>query len=377
MDNITPEMARAELQRRSQAKNILDQRQQMYESKMQQDHPFAYNLAKNYPRLGGAIGSLRKPLEAINSVIYPLGMGVGQEVGDIGASIANIPAATTEFFTGKRPYNVPHPDFEKKLEPGLKNKLLFGGGQLLADIPALMAGEGLIGSGLGKLGETLTKEQFYNSMYPSLLNRMGAGALTGAAIGENKEGGGRALNAALGGILPLASEIPIFKRQAEKPFKKTEEVLRSTGLKGFNLSPETKADFASRMKMESVKPVKEELQDLFKKTASGEYKDLHNLQSRIGKISSKIYKQDELQSHLLGELRKKIINDMQKHAFTSGAPEAAAHMIRGQKQYKQYKELQPYVKKVLKYLGGGALGGGAAGIGYNLGKQAVHSFNQP
>jgi len=112
--------------------------------------------------------------------------GLLQGAGDIGASLANIPLSLVNRAAGTN-LRVPHPNLGKYVDPSLASQAAFGAGQIL---PMLMGGASGA-TALGKIGG-LSKIPFAGK-----LARPVEGAITGAAIGEDKEGD-RKLGAILG-----------------------------------------------------------------------------------------------------------------------------------------------------------------------------------
>ena len=317
-------LARQELARRELA------RRHARDTDMQQNHPWAYKAAEylqGHPRAKSMFEAVQKPLERTAGAIYPLGLGVGQEAGDIAASVLNTPAALAGLVTGERPYNVPHPEFRKKLDGSTYDDMAFQVGKMAMGIPALIGGEALASRGLGKLAE-LGGASRASTLYPSLGRRMATGAATGATIGEGEDMRGRGLSALIGGALPLASELPLTKARATRAYPKAEAVLESRGVEGFKIPPKYKKELMSLKNMKDLKPIREDIQILMDKAKSGRYEDLHTLQSQLRSAADSIKFNNPLLSKKLYDTREGILRGMRQHAIDSGAPEAAAHTVR-------------------------------------------------
>lgn len=125
------------------------------------------------------------------SVIPAFAGGILQGAGDIGASVGNVGAAGINALFGTK-YHIPHPDLGKYLPKTLAKKAAFGLGQISSQIPLYASGAGLLGRVTG-LGERA-----------ALGGKVAQGALSGALMGENKEGEGRLTGALVGGAIPVA-----------------------------------------------------------------------------------------------------------------------------------------------------------------------------
>lgn len=122
-------------------------------------------------------------------------LGTYQGLGDIGASVGNIPAQGIEQFTGNRPYSIPHPDLRSSYPQG------YEGLGMAAEIAPQFAIPG---------GASLRALKAVNNPYgKALLSSAGAG-LTSAAMNEGNRLisgiGGAALGAVPGIISPFRSE---------------------------------------------------------------------------------------------------------------------------------------------------------------------------
>jgi len=157
---------------------------------IQSQHPYLYKLAEMVSRHPG----LSKGIEAAANITYPIGLGAAQGIGDVSASIGNIALNPLSRLIGKD-IRLPHPQLEQNLEPNMRNKLLFGLGQLGAQIPAYLSGEGLIAKVLGQTGAR------------TIGSKAATGTLSGLGLGENKEGEGRVLSGALGGLTPIGLSV--------------------------------------------------------------------------------------------------------------------------------------------------------------------------
>ena len=101
-----------------------------------------------------------------------LGLGLIQGAGDVGASIGNFPASIYEHFTGKKPYDIPHPSLQQYYPEGMAGNI---GSKI---------GEG-IGSLVAPGGITYKALKAFNNPLAKALAGGFAGGLSGAASNEN------------------------------------------------------------------------------------------------------------------------------------------------------------------------------------------------
>lgn len=135
--------------------------------------------------------------------------GAGQALGDIGASIGNIPSNIIEKFTGKVPYHIPHPDLMNQNPQSLSESI----GQSVTKELAPFAVPGIIGLKSAQLANKGYKALRAGKELP-LIGRVlagaGGGALEGASTNEADRLSGAKTGALIGGGGQTASEIMNF-----------------------------------------------------------------------------------------------------------------------------------------------------------------------
>lgn len=154
--------------------------------------------------LGATAENVAKP---INQFVEGIGApqiagGFLQGIGDVGASVANIPLSIASYLSGKN-LNVPHPSFRNVFPDDASSSILFGAGELgggglgaggvfkaLGAIPKV----GEVGSAIGGILPN-NIQNILSKISPDTFKA----ALTGAAIGEDLPGG-RLASAAVGGV---------------------------------------------------------------------------------------------------------------------------------------------------------------------------------
>ena len=162
---------------------LIERLNAMHAAQMQQSAPQESLLDKTSSFVDKWIN---KPVQSLG--IPDLAGGFLQGAGDVGASLANIVA---------RPlgHPVPHPDLQQYTSQSPLSRLMFGAGELGAQLPLFASGAGIAGK-IGNIAER-----------GGLATKTALGALSGGSLGENKEGSGRLTSAALGTLEPLGGSL--------------------------------------------------------------------------------------------------------------------------------------------------------------------------
>jgi hypothetical protein len=150
-------------------------------------NPSFMDKAANYA------GKFNNAIEA--SRLPDVAGGLLQGVGDIGASIANVPLAIIGKYL-KKDIRQPHPDLQPS-DDSLLSKAAFGGGELLGGIPGL----GMAANAIGKIGGA-TKTVSQLPFIGKLIARPLEGVAAGTVIGENAQGDrtGGAIEGGIGNV---------------------------------------------------------------------------------------------------------------------------------------------------------------------------------
>lgn len=272
---------------------------------------------------------INKPIESAG--IPDVAGGVLQGAGDIAASLGNVIA---------RPlgHPIPHPDLQKYTSGSPFSKAMFGAGELGAQIPAFMSGAGALGRFTG-LGEDA-----------SLLAKALHGATTSAAMGENKEGGGRKLAAALGTLTGpgVLSEIPVTRRLASRHLNRARELVRERGVQSLNV-PEHLLDEAR-----TFLPQNAATENLLHQASAGNYEPLFTLQSDLAASARDLMSgrgADRMLGRQANELRQSLLNSMRGSLAESGHTDIANIMRRGQNKYRQYSRIKQNVYRPMERAG--------------------------
>ena len=120
-----------------------------------------------------------------------LGLGIGQGLGDVGASILNFPEDIQKHFTGKELYHVPHPNLRGYYPEGNAGKIGSHIGEVVGNI-------GFPLPAFSKAQQALRGIEGLRGMLARTLGGAGHGAVIGAASAEGNRGEGAGLGALLG-----------------------------------------------------------------------------------------------------------------------------------------------------------------------------------
>jgi len=161
-------------------------------------------LARRQSKSSEPKSGFGQAVEGQKGWITGLARGLGQSIGDVGASIGNVPADAMESMGYERPYTIPHPSLRNTEPTGFGEMI----GQQAGEALPRIGFEAALGNRLGTLGGR------------SGMARVGLGGLGGglagalAKEGERKQGALEGAGAGLvGGAL---TEYPLFQKQAAR-----------------------------------------------------------------------------------------------------------------------------------------------------------------
>lgn len=288
--------------------------------------------------------------------IKGLTRGVGQSIGDILASIGNLPAQGIEALSGKRPYNIPHPDLLNKQSAGLGESL----GQMFGQRLPKWALEAYLADRVAPFAG--------NNLFGRIALGGAQGATTGFAANEGSRQKGAEEGLGIGLGEGVFSEFPLRYAQAGKPFQKIEKAINKKGIDGFNLTPEQFEK--TKGFLERYSEDEEATKNLLEQVQTGKYSPVFNTQSRLGEIQRALSKgtvDEKVLGKKVGNLRKDInVNTIQANLKNKGAPEYAQKLQMTQDRFRRYHKAKPYVQAA--GLGAAALGslGGTGTLLYKL-----------
>jgi hypothetical protein len=322
-DEITPEEAREEYERRQRGKS---------NGASSNQSSILGQLLNN--QIGWLKGGAR---------------GAAQSIGDIGASIGNLPAQGVEHFTGKRPYSIPHP-------------------QLLNEHPTSF-GESF-GQKAGKnLPRWAIEAYLAHRIAPiggrNPLLRIGAGGAGGAGVGyaanEENRASGAGEGLGIGLAEGLGSEFPLFARQATKGFRGGEKGIGKHGIEGFHISPEVMDKYNHLSTLPEFASEKPYLDLLLGETAEGKYTTSHHFQSHLKSMARDFKKQGKnVLAKRVSDMAHDVSSGIRERTAEAGHPEIGEQLQRASDLTRRHYKTKPYVSALLKSLGiGSGIGGGA------------------
>lgn len=150
---------------------------------------------------------------------------------------------------------------------------------------------------------------------------------------------------------------------------KVKKSIKEKGLSSFDYSPE--------MLMEAKKylPTTESTAQMMREVTQGKYNPAFALQTDIGRHQRNLAKSplasERLMAPKVGELKQKMLNDLQKVMEAHGLKEEADLLKQGIGNYRTYKKVMEKVMPVLKIAGIPASILAAAGLGYKKLKKEV------
>jgi len=301
-------------------------------------------------KFGRAAGKFNKFIKGTH--LPDLAGGFLQGAGDIGASLGNVVAKPLG-------YNIPHPNLGQYIDQNsLPAKFAFGAGELGAQIPAFASGAGAL-SKVSKIGENAP-----------LFARMLQGAVSGAALGENKEGGGRLSSAALGSVTApgVISDFPITRKFASKHLNQAKNIIQNRGVKDINVPSHLLEEAKSFL------PANKATDNLLAEAASGNYNPLFTLQSDLARSARELLKgrgADRLMGFQANSLRQNLINSIKDSLNKSGHQDISKLLEKGQKKYRQYIGIEKNIYRPLKKVGVPLSIGSALTMGLMKAKQKL------
>lgn len=273
--------------------------------------------------------------------------GLLQGAGDVAASLGNVVA---------RPlgHPIPHPNLKQYIPSGFGSQVAFGGGELASQIPLMLGGAGLLAkAGLGaKAG---------------IGGQAAQGAISGALMGENEEGGGRLLGALMGGAIPAGLGLgkKALSLRSKNIAEKVLDTLSSSQKEYGNTFNTILNEAKNRGAYEHFLPIKAN-EKLLEKAGNKDYLyalkeynknpnlgSAHEAQSQLGAYIRDIGKPTSTLDRHAKEEAKKLAKNIREHISEqlskSGNSDLAMDYSMARKGYKE--EVAPYLQsKAVKSL---------------------------
>lgn len=293
------------------------------------------------------------------------GLGIAQGLGDVAASVANVPASLIDKLTGLNT-KTPHPSLQKYYPEGVWGNL----GSTLGNLEGQVIGPG---------GVAFKALRAVNNPLAKALLGASGGGLLGAATNEGDRIGSGITGAALGSVGGLAGNIlkglgniaPLTKSIASSPYVKKAAYMEKHGL-GSHLyvTPKYLEDAENIMRNHPGEIPVEAIEDVIPLAHAGEHDAIHAVQSTLKSLGRDLSKKGGVPGKL-GEkyhaLAEKIMGDVNEQMKVMGHSKAVKLEEQGKKRYSRYYKQAP-LRKLAAKTGAGALGLGSGyeGLKYLL-----------
>jgi hypothetical protein len=156
-------------------------------------------------------GLIKSALQGYGNYAKGAIKGMGQSLGDIGASVANVPISVAEYLSGRQLPHVPHPNLVSENPDSLSESIGQNIGQLGGALIA-PGGAGFKAAQLANRGYQAVRAGRELPLISRILAGSAGGAIEGAAGNENNRMEGAEVGAALGGLGHAIPEAINFSR---------------------------------------------------------------------------------------------------------------------------------------------------------------------